>query len=325
MRIVITGITGFVGGALAQALVAQGKTIVGLVRPNADTTHLSNPKIQLKTGDVTHPDTLGSLFQPGDWLIHAAGMLGQPGVPESAYHTLHVQGTQNILAAAARANVARVLYISSPGVLGPIDGQPADETTPLAPSNPYERSKAAAEKAALDFVDKGLPVIIARPEFIYGPGDTHVLGLFQAVQRGLFFYIGKGQAVCHPTYIDDAVRGMLLCLEKGVPGQIYHITGPRPVTFEEYGRTIAAALQVRPPWLRLPKFVALVGAIKLEFFGKILGFTPPLSRTGVAFFSENRRFSWQKARQQLGYQPQIDLADGVRRTVAWYRQQNLLP
>ncbi len=96
------------------------------------------------------------------------------------------------------------------------------------------------------------------------------------------------------------------------------------MTFEEYGRTIANALDVRPPWLRLPKFVAQVGAVKLEILGKLLGFTPPLSRTGVAFFSENRRFSWQKAKQELGYQPQFDLAEGVQRTIAWYKQQNLL-
>ena len=298
--------------------------MVGLVRPTANTTHLSNLKVELVQGDVTDPASLEGLFRGGDWLIHAAGMLGQSGLPESAYHQLHVEGTRYVLLAAAEAGVERVLYVSSPGVLGPIEGETADETAPLAPSNPYERSKAAAEKAALEFAARGLPVIIARPEFIYGPGDWHVLGLFQAVQKGLFFYIGNGQAVCHPTYIEDAVRGMVLCLEKGEPGQIYHITGPRPVTFREYGETIADVLGVRRPWLRLPKAAAWIGAVGLEAVGKLTGMTPPLSRTGVAFFSENRRFSWQKAHRELGYQPRIELAEGIRRTAEWYRQQNLL-
>jgi nucleoside-diphosphate-sugar epimerase len=251
-------------------------------------------------------------------------MLGQPGIPEAAYHQLHVEGTRNILTAAAESGAERVLYISSPGVLGPIDGDAADETVPLAPSNPYERSKAAAEKIVLDLASQGLPVVIARPEFIYGPGDWHVLGLFQAVKRGLFFYIGGGQAVCPPTYIEDAVRGIVLCLEKEESGQIYHITGPRPVTFREYGETIADVLGVRRPWLRLPKAAALAGAVGLEALAKITGMTPPLSRTGVAFFSENRRFSWERARRELGYQPQVDLAEGVEKTADWYRQQNLL-
>lgn len=298
--------------------------MVGLVRPTSNMSHLSDLDAKLFEGDVTDPSSLTGLFKPGDWVIHAAGMLGQSGVPESTYYQLHVQGTQNILNAAAEAGVSRILYVSSPGVLGPIDGEPADEAAPPDPSNPYERSKAAAERVTLDFASRGLPIVIARPEFIYGPGDMHVFGLFQAVQRGLFFYIGNGQAVCHPTYIEDAVRGMVLCLDKGNPGEIYHITGLRPVTFREYGETIAEVLGVRPPWLRLPKPIAWTGAAVLEAIGKITGITPPLSRTGVAFFSENRRFSWQKARQQFGYQPQVDLAEGIRRTVAWYQKQNLL-
>jgi nucleoside-diphosphate-sugar epimerase len=324
LRIVITGVSGFVGGALARALVGEGRQVVGLVRPSSNTSHLSELDIVLVEGDVTDPQSLAALFQPGDWVIHAAGMLGQSGVPESSYHKLHVEGTRNVLTAVEKAGVGRVLYVSSPGVLGPIDGPAADESMAVAPSNPYERSKAAAEKAAQEFAAQGMTIVIARPEFIYGPGDAHVLGLFQAVQRGIFFYIGRGQAVCHPTFIDDAVRGMILCLEKGRPGQIYHITGPRPVTFEEYGRTVADALEVRRPWLRLPKFAGLIGAVMLEFLGKVLGFNPPLSRTGVDFFSENRRFSWQKANRELGYQPEVDLAEGVKRTVDYYRQQNLL-
>jgi nucleoside-diphosphate-sugar epimerase len=324
MRIIITGITGFIGRALARTLSEAGQTVAGLVRPSSQTAPLSDLNIEFFEGDVTDPASLEGLFQPGDWLIHAAGMLGRSGVPESAYHLLHVEGTHNTLTAAAAAGVARVLYISSPGVLGPINGPPTDETTPPAPSNPYERSKAAAEQVVLQFAAQALPVVIARPEFIYGPGDLHVLGLFQAVQRGLFFTIGRGQAVCHPTYIEDAVRGLMLCLEQGRPGQIYHITGPRPVTFQEYGRTIADALGVRRPWLRLPKWLALSGALSLEALAKLTAINPPLSRTGVAFFSENRRFSWQKAARELGYHPKVELAEGVQRTVEWYRRQNLL-
>jgi nucleoside-diphosphate-sugar epimerase len=305
-------------------MALAGRTVVGLVRPTSKTTHLSDLDIELVEGDVTDPVSLAALFKPGDWVIHAAGMLGQSGTPESAYHQLHVEGTRHILTAAAESGAERILYISSPGVLGPVNGDPAGEAAPLAPSNPYERSKAAAEKVALAFANQGLPVVIARPEFVYGPGDWHVVGLFQAVKRGLFFYVGGGQAVCHPTYIEDAVRGMVLCLDKGQSGQIYHITGPRPVTFREYGETIADALGVRRPWLRLPKAAALAGAVGLEAVAKITRMTPPLSRTGVAFFSENRRFSWERARRELGYQPKVDLAEGVRRTADWYRQQNVL-
>lgn len=324
-RIALTGATGFVGGALARALAAAGAHIVALARPGANRQPLAGLPITWVEGDITRPESLGRLCAGADLLVHAAGMLGQAGVPEATYHQLHVTGTQNVLAAAAAANPPpRVLYVSSPGVLGPISGPPAGEETPLAPSNPYERSKAAAEQVALAFAAQGLPLVIARPEFIYGPGDQHVLGLFRAVQQGRFFYIDRGRHTCHPTYIDDAVDGLRRCLYHGQPGEIYHITGPRPVTFRELGQALAAALGVREPWLQLPRPVAWLGAAGLELLGKLTGRAAPLSRTGVAFFSEDRRFSWQKAHQALNYTPHYDLPAGLAATVAWYRAHDLL-
>jgi dihydroflavonol-4-reductase len=177
---------------------------------------------------------------------------------------------------------------------------------------------------ALEFASRGLPVVICRPGFVYGPGDRHVLGLFQAVRRGRFFFIDGGRHFCHPTFIADAVAGMLLCLGGGRSGAIYHIAGPRPVTFRELAETIAAALDVRPPWMSVPRWSAMLGAIGFEALGRVSGWKPPLSRTGVAFFSEDRLYSWQRAHDELGYTPEYDLATGVARTIAWYRQQGWL-
>ena len=324
MKVAVTGATGFVGGALLRQLLAEGHEVVAVKRPSSAKAPLQNPSLTWVNGDVTDPNSLQSVFNGVDWLIHAAGMLGQASVPEAHYFALHEQGTNNVLAEAERASVARILYVSSPGVLGPISGQPADESAPLAPSNAYERSKAAAEQIAQVYAKSGLPVIITRPEFIYGPTDLHVLGLFRAVRDGRFFTINGGQNSCHPTYIDDAVAGMLLALQKGKPGEIYHITGPEPVTFQELGRTIAAALNVPPPRINLPRWLAWLGAFGLELLGRLLGKQPPLSRAGVAFFSEDRCFSWQKAHAELGYMPQHTLVQGVAKTVAWYRENGLL-
>ena len=324
MSILITGATGFVGSSLARALATEGQQIIALARPEADRRRLAGLDIQWVSGDVTRPETLAGLFDGVEAVVHAAGRLGQAGVAAAEYHRLHVDGTRHVLQAAAAGGVKRVVYVSSPGVLGPITGPPADETTPPAPSNAYERSKAAAEQVAHAFAAQGLPVVIARPEFIYGPGDRHVLGLFRAVQQGRFFYIGRGQHTCHPTFIADAVDGLHRCLTRGEPGEIYHITGPRSVTFQTLGETIAAALHVRPPWLTISRPVAWLGAGVLEGLGRVTGREPPLSRTGVAFFSESRRFSWEKAHKELGYTPHYALAAGVQETVAWYRAQDWL-
>lgn len=325
MRAFITGATGFLGGALARALAQEGVEIHALRRPSADRRALEDVAITWHEGDVTVPQSLSGVLRGAEWIIHAAGRLGRAGVPDEAYRALNVDGTRNVMAAAlATGSRPRVLHLSSPGVLGPTGREPVEEDAPFAASNPYERSKAAAELVALEFAAKGLPVVVARPGFIYGPGDRHVLGLFRAIQRGRFLYIGGGRHLCQPTYVADAVAGMLACLRRGRAGEVYHLAGPRPLTFRELGETIAAGLGVAPPRWNLPRWLAMLGATGLEALARVTGRAPPLSRTGAAFFSENRVFSWQKAHRELGYLPGYDLANGVLLTAAWYRRHGWL-
>ena len=321
-KVVVTGANGFVGGALVQALVARGEDVRAIVRPKSDLWRLKNLPIEYVVGDLTDAPSLRGAFDEADLIIHAAGMLGAVGTPAATYHRIHVDGTRNLFDELIRiGRFPRIAYISSPGVLGVINSQfSADESWPLHPTNDYERSKADAETLVRRYRDR-FPIVIVRPEFIYGPRDLHVLGLFRAIQRGIFFYIDGGEALCHPTYIDDAVQGTLLALDKGKAGECYHIMGQKPVTFREFGRIIAGQLYVRPPFVNLIRPMAMAGATILE---AVLP-NPPLSRTGVAFFSENRHFSFEKATHELGYFPAVDLAEGCRRTIAWYRENNHLP
>jgi nucleoside-diphosphate-sugar epimerase len=335
MKVVITGATGFIGGAVAGRLAAGGAEVIALTQPGSPGERLRDLPLQRREGDITDPVTLAGVFDGADWVIHAAGLLGRAGVAEETYRRVNGEGARHVFAAAAEARAAgrlppdfRLLHVSSAGVLGPLrrgDGAtPVDETAPLAPSNPYERSKALGEQYAREFILAGLPLIVARPEFVYGPGDTHVLGLFRAIQRGMFFYVGNGGNTCHPTYIDDLVDGLLLCLQAGRPGQTYQITGPRPVAFRELAETIAAAVGAPSPRRRVPRPLAWVGAAGLEAAGRLTGRAAPLSRTGVAFFSENRRSTYAKAQRELGYTPQVELREGVERSVAWYRGEGLI-
>lgn len=325
MKVLITGASGFVGSSLVKSLASTGADITALSRSALSAERLQDISLTQVTADITKPETLKGLFQGIDYVIHAAGKLGEYGFSEEDYMRLHVDGTRNVLNEVSQVDPQpKILFISSPGVLGPIEGGAADENSPLAPSNPYERSKAAAENLVCEFASTGLPVVIARPEFIYGPGDTHVLGLFRTIQQGRFFYVGDGLNTCHPTYINDAVDGMLRCLKSGSSGEIYHITGPRPVTFRELAETIAAALKVPPPRWKLPRGLVMAGAAGLETLAKVTKIKPSLSRTGAAFFSEDRRFSWAKAESELNYHPQVDLQEGVELTVSWYRQNGYL-
>jgi len=349
MKAVLTGATGFIGGAVARRLAAEGVDGHALTRPGADRTRLAGLPVVFHDGDFTDPAGLVGLFDGATWVIHAAGMLGRAGVSEAEYRRVNAEGARAFLAAAAEAYRAgrtaadlRVLHVSTAGVLGARmkdegggmnPGTPAPDSAfilqpssfeTLAPSNAYERSKALAEGYAAALAAAGLPLVIARPEFIYGPGDRHVLGLFRAIQRGQFFYIGDGNNTCHPTYVDDLVDGLLACLRAGAPGGVYTIAGPRTLTFRELAETIAAELGVRPPRWRVPRRLAWLGAAGLEGVGRLTGRGVPLSRDGVAFFSESRGSSIARARAELGYAPRVDLREGVARTVGWYRAEGLL-
>ncbi len=340
MKVVLTGATGFVGGALARRLAAEGAELHALTLPGSDRARLAGVPVTFHSGDITTPAGLDGLFDGATWVIHAAGMLGRAGVSQATYNRINAEGVGHVLAAVEQAHKQgrtaddlRVLHVSSAGVLGPVVGRVGnppynhdalDETSPLAPSNAYERSKALGEEVAAGFARDGLPLVIARPEFIYGPGDVHVLGLFRAIQRGVFFYIGDGENTCHPTYVDDMVDGLLACLRRGAPGGVYHIAGPRPLPFRELAETIAATLGAKPPRWRVPVPLAWLGAAGLEAAGKLTGRDVPLSRTGVAFFSENRRSTYVKAERELGFTPKVELREGVARTVGWYREEGLL-
>ena len=324
MRVLITGITGFLGGALARAYIKQGGDVVGLARPCSSRKWLSDRPIEWLEGDITDPSSLEGKFQGIDAVIHAAGRLGKFGITEAEYDAIHVDGTRNVLVEAERAEVSRVLHISTCGVLGPTAPTPMTEEAPFSPSNPYEWSKMEGERVASFFADQGVPVIIGRPDFIYGPYDEHVLGLFRAIAAGQYFHIDGGRATCVPTYIDDCVAGLMLALTNGEPGEVYQITGAEPVSFQHFVTTIAQALDVAPPRLSIPKPLATVGARTLELVTPLVGKSPPLTVNAVDFFTHHHQFSFAKAERELGYRPAVDLRSGIERTVAWYRQVGLL-
>jgi nucleoside-diphosphate-sugar epimerase len=190
----------------------------------------------------------------------------------------------------------------------------------------YERSKSAAENAALPLAKElDIPLVVARPEFVYGPGDTHVVSLFRAIQRGSFFYIGSGDCLCHPSYIDDVIAGLLSCAsERARPQEAYHICGPRSITIRELATSIADALGVPHPSLHLPLWLVTVGAWGAERAGHVFRFDPPFTLEGVRFFTESRAFSIEKAHRELGWSPKVEFAEGASRSVAWYRENGLL-
>jgi dihydroflavonol-4-reductase len=261
-----------------------------------------------------------------DIIYHLAGILGQSGIPDKAFWEINVQGTKNILDASSKHDIKRFIHCSTAGVTGPTSSLPQDESFPYNPSNIYELTKAEAEKLVLQYHrDAGLPVVVIRPEFVYGPGDTHTFGLFRVIQRRMFILIDGGRAIWHPTYIDDLIRGFLLSLgAQRANGQIYIIAGERYVSIKELSNIIADSLNIARPVLNLSAWHASILANIIENLGEALKFNPPLSEARVKTFCRSSGCSTRKARDELGYVPATTLIDGIQRTAKWYKDNHWL-
>ena len=168
-------------------------------------------------------------------------------------------------------------------------------------------------------------MVVVRPGWVYGPGDRRTFKLIKAIAAEKFILLTKGDVCQTPVYIDDLVRGILLCAEKGEAGEIYHLAGKEALTVEEITTMIAQAAGTKFLRIPLPSLFLKLAAWKLEFFFNLLGKEAPLTRGKLAFFVHPKPLSIQKARGRLDYEPEWDFAAGIASTFAWYRKNGWLP
>ena len=327
MNILVTGATGFIGSHLVRSLVKEGHHCRCLFRKTSDISKFKKlNNIEFIYGDITDENSLKGIAKGTDIVYHIAGLLGKWCRSYSELFQVNVQGVMNLIIACSSVNIQRFVHISAGGVTGSLKERCVDETYECRPSTPYERTKFKGEQMALKMSrEHRIPLTVVRPSFAYGPGDLHKLGLFKIIKRGLFFFIGNGQSTVHPVYIDDLIDGIKLCAnnEKAV-GKLYIIGGPRPVTKEELVRVIAENLGTKTPKLRIPLWAAIMLAKIGEVLGRFFKFEPPLTYSRVNMLNKNWGLDISKARMELGYEPKIDLSEGIRRTVRWYKKNGYL-
>lgn len=328
MRVLVTGATGFTGGRLACHLVGAGDEVRALVRPaSQDRAHgLSAAGVEVAIGDLRDPRSLDAACHGVDVVYHIAATYRTAGQPASAYREINVEGTRRLLEAAAARGVGRVVHCSTGGVHGHIADPPATEAAPLAPGDVYQQTKLEGEQVAQACGETGaIEVVVARPIGIYGPGDTRFRPLFRGIARRRFPMLGAGGVYYHLTFIEDLVQGFRLCgVVPAAAGRTYLLAGPRYTTLKELVHLVAAELDVPPPRLSIPVWpVWLAGAV-CELVCVPLRIEPPLYRRRVEFYTKSRAFDASKARRELGFDPRVDLAEGIHRTAEWYREQGML-
>jgi dihydroflavonol-4-reductase len=325
VKIALTGATGYTGSRLLGAFLDEGHEVAALARTGARLPATSRPPVWVE-GDLAQEGALARLVAGAQAVVHVAAVYRTAGHPDSYYREVNVGGTERLLEAAARAGVARFVHTSTVGVHGHVAQPPADEATPLAPGDIYQQTKAEAERLALDFGQRrSLPVTVVRPGAIYGPGETRLLKLFRAIARKRYAVVGSGRTFYHPVFIDDLVQGFRLALTRpGAVGEAFILAGPRYVTQAELAAVIARHTGGRVWPFRIPAAPLVWAGAVCEALCVPLGIEPPLHRRRMEFWTKSRAFSIEKARRVLGYAPQVDLEDGVARTVAAYRQAGWL-
>jgi len=324
--ILVTGASGFVGGHVVAALAHAGYHVRCLVRNVGRARFIKDYSPELVLGDVTAPATLEAALAGVEGIIHCAG-LTRAARPEDL-QSVNVAGTRQLFEACLRVNPAvhRIVHISSLAALGPAQpGQPVRESDERRPVSAYGRSKLAGQLVAESYRDR-LPVSVLVPPAVYGPQDKDFLVYFRLIKRGLLPMPGDGRQTVSLIYAKDLARAALLCLESArAPGREYLVEDGRARTWTEIAAAISTILERQPRLLRLPPDALRALAGFAEFFGRCTGRTVLLSRDKLQEFVQPFwTCSGARIHEELGFQPQYTLEQGLAETYRWYQEQRWL-
>ncbi len=327
MKVLVTGAAGFLGGHLVDLLVARGDEVRALVRPVEDAGRLrSISSVEVVHGDLTGVASLQEAVQGVQRVYNVAARTGPWGMEEN-YWRVNVEGLADLVRVSMAAGVQRIVHTSSITVYGHHLHGIVTEADPFhAEDNPYSRSKIAGEKLLANLVkDDGAPVVIIRPGWIYGPRDNASFARFVAlVESGKGFILGSGKNIVPVVYVRDVAQGLIKAGDAGdeVLGQAYTIVNDQRVTQAQYLNTIADCLGVPHVSLHLPYTAMYVAGRAAELTWQALGrrnaAPPPVTTYGVTLLGGDQVFALDKARKELGYTPEYNLARGVAEGVKWY-------
>ncbi|MDB5367843.1 MAG: NAD-dependent dehydratase [Rhodospirillales bacterium] len=324
----VTGATGFVGAAVARALLAQGHQVRTLARANSDRRNLDGLKVEIATGDLLDHASFAPALDGCEGLFHVAAdyrlWIPDPG----RMYAINVEGTRGLMLAALDAGVKRIVHTSSVATLGITnDGTPADETTPSSIDTmvgAYKRTKFLGEEAVRELVQsRSLPAVIVNPSTPIGPRDVKPTPtgrvIVEAARGRIPVYVETGLNLVH---VDDVAAGQLAAYAQGRVGERY-VLGGEDWSLQRLLTEIAAMTGKRRPLGRLPRAPLLPIAALLEKVARVTGTEPRFTQDEIRMAAKKMYFSSAKARRELGYAPR-PAQDAIRDALAWFNANGYL-
>jgi nucleoside-diphosphate-sugar epimerase len=317
----LTGADGFIGRTLTATLREAGVTVRGV-------DLCGDAAAEIVAGDVGEAGPWQRAGAGCDTVIHTAAIVSNAASADAAWR-VNVLGTRNALDAAVAAGVRRFVHFSSVRAFGD-GGFPdwVDERWPVRPDgHTYVDTKIASEQVVLQAHAAGeIECTVIRPGDVYGPGSRPwTIIPVEEIAAGRFFLPAMGRGIHSPIYVDDLVAGVLAAgRSDAAAGQVLTISGGVGVSCNEFFGHYARMLGVRRA-RRVPTAVAMVLATLPETAARVSGGTTEMRRSSIAYMARTGTYSIEKARRMLGWEPAVDLAEGMRRTEAWLRGTGLVP
>jgi farnesol dehydrogenase len=329
MKVLVTGSTGFIGKNLVRRLNEEGHEVRALVRATSKTTSFPSD-VELVRGDVTDLESLRRAAAGCDAAFHLAAVVKSWVPDRNVFDRVNIGGLENMIRAGREMELGRIIYTSSFIALGPTDGYVADESqvhTGSGYRNDYERTKALADRVALQAAREGSPLVMLYPGVVYGPGEMTdgnlIVKMLSDHLRGrLPGIIGPGDRKWSYVFVGDVLTGHLAALERGRPGERYLLCGDN-VTNQELFETWAEITGKAPPRVHIPYGVAKVLGLALVGVAHVTRIPPLLTHEVVEVFKHEWAYSSAKAEKELGYRP-TPLRKGLERTLAWLKEKRLV-
>jgi 2-alkyl-3-oxoalkanoate reductase len=315
VRVLVTGASGMLGGAVATALADRGDEVTVLQRRPAGLP------LREVLGDVADPTAVAEAATGQDAVVHLAAKVDVVG-RWADYVRANVTGTGTVVDACRAAGVRRLVHVSSPSVahaghaLAGVGAGPAD---PDRARGAYARSKAVAERLALAADSPGLAVLAVRPHLVWGPGDTQLVARIVARARaGRLPLIGAGSALIDTTYVDNAAAALVAAVDADAHGEALVVSNGEPRPVAEVLARLCAAAGVPAPTRRVPYRVAWLAGAAVDGVWAVTGRTdtPPLTRFLAEQLATAHWFDQRRTRAALGWSPHVPLDEGFARLAA---------